>query len=196
MSAPRDSWAFRGVSREPYAFVNVLPSTADGCHWISILQGDGLKDRRSGHISAAQVPAFLAREVTSIDANALEWSAYPCARRDTRANGFRLLRKKEHEEQYGTNEDGYVYFVQGMAGGLIKIGHALNVTKRLAELQTGSPVWLLVLATIAGSPVDERAFHRRFQHLRHHGEWFTPAHDLLAVIEAAQQAAREARQSA
>jgi hypothetical protein len=76
---------------------------------------------------------------------------------------------------------GCVYFVR--AGEHVKIGHtAGRVHKRLAQLQIGNPYRLELIGTMAGGPQQERAMHRRFAHLRAHGEWFQAAPDLLAAI--------------
>lgn len=77
-----------------------------------------------------------------------------------------------------------VYFVQGVNGGPIKIGTAIDVAHRLSGLQNGSHVRLKVLATMDGGFSEERALHRRFA--AHHvtGEWFEPAAPVLAFIDA------------
>lgn len=77
---------------------------------------------------------------------------------------------------------GYVYFVGGRDGP-VKIGFTVDVASRLSTLQTGSPTPLSVLAVVAGSPADERAYHRRFKGIRLHGEWFKRTTDLLAELE-------------
>lgn len=77
---------------------------------------------------------------------------------------------------------GTIYFIRGQSAGLIKIGIAKSVEKRLKTLQSGSPVLLVVLATMPGTGLTERELHHRFAHLRRHGEWFEPGDDLLAFI--------------
>jgi excisionase family DNA binding protein len=69
--------------------------------------------------------------------------------------------------------DGHVYFLCGQIG-LIKIGWALNVENRTAILQTGSAEPLEVIASMPGTPADERALHRKFALLLVRGEWFRP----------------------
>jgi hypothetical protein len=75
-----------------------------------------------------------------------------------------------------------VYFVQGVDGGPIKIGHARNVADRLRAMQLGSPVQLGTLATMDGGTELETVLHERFAHLRTHGEWFKPVPALLRWI--------------
>lgn len=85
---------------------------------------------------------------------------------------------------------GGVYFVQAAddRDGLIKIGYASeSVQKRLAALQTGSPMRLRLLGVIVDVPPDvEKRLHRRFASAREHGEWFRPTDDIrrLAAGEA------------
>lgn len=88
-----------------------------------------------------------------------------------------------------------IYFIHAPLAGLIKIGRSRNVAKRLAELQTYSPVSLVLVGTI-GTDSDQAAtrfdsfdrreeerIHLRFHHLRRHGEWFEASRELLAFVE-------------
>ena len=75
-----------------------------------------------------------------------------------------------------------VYFVQSTHGGPIKIGFSNNVTARLRDLQHGSPLPLVVLATTPGARTEEAALHDRYRYSRMHGEWFAPSDDLLDHI--------------
>ncbi len=73
-----------------------------------------------------------------------------------------------------------VYFIQaGGRDGYIKIGTAKSVTRRLANLQSASPVTLKLLHCIDGGKDTEREIHFRFAHRRLRGEWFIPGEDLL-----------------
>lgn len=74
-----------------------------------------------------------------------------------------------------------VYFIQA-SNGLIKIGISGNATHRLANLRTMSPLPLTLLAIMPGDFSDEVAMHLRFAKHRLHGEWFTPADELLDFI--------------
>lgn len=76
----------------------------------------------------------------------------------------------------------WVYFIQGEAGGPIKIGISRDVERRRNELQRAERQPLKVLATIEGTMKDESALHQRFAAHRLHGEWFSPAADLLTHI--------------
>lgn len=76
---------------------------------------------------------------------------------------------------------GFVYFIQPVDGGLIKIGWALDPDLRLTQLQCGSPLKLRICRTHPGTRLDEMALHRVFAELREHGEWFR-AHPSLANV--------------
>jgi hypothetical protein len=67
---------------------------------------------------------------------------------------------------------GFVYFIRDDVTGLTKVGWALNPQKRLANLQTGSPVPLRLLGSIRGRRESEAYLHDLFAHARRHGEWF------------------------
>jgi len=72
------------------------------------------------------------------------------------------------------------YFIQGRTTGLIKIGKTENLNERLATLQVGSPDVLHIAKTLSGNV--EKTYHKRFAHLRQHGEWFSPAPELIEFI--------------
>lgn len=75
-----------------------------------------------------------------------------------------------------------VYFL-GHLDHAIKIGWTVNLKKRLATIQCGSPVPITVLCQISGKLDDERKYHTRFAEHRLHGEWFSPHPEILAEIE-------------
>lgn len=76
----------------------------------------------------------------------------------------------------------YVYFIQGVDGGPIKIGITIDPEDRLQELQLGSPVMLCLRAVTKGGLRLERQLHTRFAEVRSHGEWFHPIPELLGYI--------------
>jgi Meiotically Up-regulated Gene 113 (MUG113) protein len=76
----------------------------------------------------------------------------------------------------------HLYFMQAGHGGPIKIGAASDVAQRMATMQTGSPEQLYLVGYIEGGGPQERELHKRFAHLRLHGEWFKPAQELIEHI--------------
>lgn len=84
------------------------------------------------------------------------------------------------------NSRRYVYVVQGVVTGLVKIGHSANVTQRLGALRMASPDelrLLKVLGPIRQAHRIELAFHEAFRDRLTHGEWFTPDAALLDTVE-------------
>ncbi len=80
------------------------------------------------------------------------------------------------------NIKGYVYFLRSENEGEIKIGYAVDVEKRVKQLQTGHPQKLKVMATLKGDMELEKDIHDKFYKHRLNGEWFEPHPDLLAFI--------------
>lgn len=68
--------------------------------------------------------------------------------------------------------DQFVYFIQAGDDGAVKIGRAKQPTRRLASLQTGSPVTLHLRHVVPGDHALESALHRRFADAHVAGEWF------------------------
>lgn len=81
-----------------------------------------------------------------------------------------------------------IYFAEAVGIGHIKIGFTdgEDPACRLDQLQTGSPVPLRLLGTIAGTLEDEKNLHRRFAAARVCGEWFKPIPELLALLSVEQ----------
>lgn len=85
----------------------------------------------------------------------------------------------------------WVYFIRECSEtGLVKIGIADSVERRLSELQTGNGSRLKVVATVkypsrAAAKEAERLFHKVLGPFRARGEWFTCARPVSEVIKAA-----------
>lgn len=78
----------------------------------------------------------------------------------------------------------FIYFLQGVNGGPIKIGRADNPIQRRTEMQVGSPVILVLRRAVVGHPDDEKRIHEIFAKYRMHGEWFRPHPDVAAFADA------------
>ena len=72
----------------------------------------------------------------------------------------------------------------------MKIGHAKNVTVRIASLQTGSSVELRLIRVLDGGQPTEAWLHKRFASYRGIGEWFR-FHDDMMTIEPPPEQPRE-----
>lgn len=77
-----------------------------------------------------------------------------------------------------------VYFLQAEGIPFVKIGHStISATRRMANLQTGCPMPLKVLADCPGDIETEQRIHHRFSHLRERGEWFRLEPELQDFID-------------
>ena len=76
-----------------------------------------------------------------------------------------------------------VYFMAPVGGGNIKIGSSRWPADRLKIYQAWSPMPLELLAQSPGGHAEEAIIHRRFHEHRLHHEWFSPAPEILALIE-------------
>jgi hypothetical protein len=79
----------------------------------------------------------------------------------------------------------WVYFIQSIMGGPIKIGRAHNPEKRIKDLQVSHPEKLRIIAVMPGHSAVERCLHRLFaaDRVPNSREWFNPSKDLLAFIK-------------
>lgn len=78
---------------------------------------------------------------------------------------------------------GYVYFIQGLSGGAIKIGFSNDPQSRLKTLQTGYPDILRVLCLVPGNEKTEIFYHKKFELYKLSGEWFKPVKQIFDEIE-------------
>ena len=92
------------------------------------------------------------------------------------------LEKQLKTQKYPKRIKGYVYFIQGINGGAIKIGYSDNPESRLKALQTGYPDILKILLLVPGTEKTERYFHNKFAEHRLNGEWFRPEQEVLQEI--------------
>jgi hypothetical protein len=93
--------------------------------------------------------------------------------------------------------ESFVYFVEAMHSGRIKIGVALDPIGRFKDLNRGqSPEPLRFLGCISGGYSLEAAIHRRFADSRVHGEWFLPTEPLQAYVRVALEEVEEASHAA
>ena len=76
-----------------------------------------------------------------------------------------------------------VYFIESKAAGLIKIGRSVNPVSRFNAIRTMSPDKLVLLGYLPEEVATENELHKKFAHLRMHGEWFKAAPELREAIE-------------
>lgn len=73
-----------------------------------------------------------------------------------------------------------VYFLHAPSVSRLKIGRSIDIERRLSELRLLSPVALHLIGAIPGGSTLEAVLHKRFTHIRLHGEWFDASDDLLS----------------
>ncbi|MET3481579.1 GIY-YIG nuclease family protein [Methylobacterium sp. 1973] len=73
----------------------------------------------------------------------------------------------------------FVYFVHAPSVNLVKIGRSVDPERRFSELRLLSPVDLKVIGVVNGGSLVEAQFHRQFDHLHSHGEWFHATKELM-----------------
>lgn len=77
----------------------------------------------------------------------------------------------------------WVYFIKSKKSGLIKIGRSINPDKRFNAIRTMSPDELVLLGSIPEKVMTESELHKKFSHLRKHGEWFEGDDELWDFID-------------
>jgi len=130
------------------------------------------------------IPVFPSRLLQFIELSYFEadWSEAECSAREVDLSLD--LDAGEAASLRDYSRSGSIYFIQANIGGPIKIGWSANVPNRVESFQLGCPFTLVVLGQIDGAAVsDEKELHRKFADYRLHGEWFTPATELLSFIK-------------
>lgn len=76
-----------------------------------------------------------------------------------------------------------VYMIRAGADGPVKIGFAVDPTRRIGAVQTGAAERLTMLRVLDGDRGFESALHRHFAQLRTRGEWSTFDNEMLGDLE-------------
>ena len=87
-------------------------------------------------------------------------------------------RVKAHDQRKRANArraaQCHVYFVQAGENGPVKVGVAVDVERRMGELQCANFLPLTLLKTIKGTADHEFRIHCRLLNFCIRGEWFHP----------------------
>ncbi len=75
-----------------------------------------------------------------------------------------------------------LYIAQVGAGGPVKIGYSRLPATRIKALEHNSAFPVTLLRVLTGDHLTERAFHRRFRHMKIGGEWFWFNDDMLSYV--------------
>lgn len=76
--------------------------------------------------------------------------------------------KNEHKDKKS-----FVYFVELVGQGVMKIGRAKDIASRVSSIQSSTPGEIKLLGTIPGGREVERDAHSHFAQHRARGEWFS-----------------------
>jgi hypothetical protein len=78
----------------------------------------------------------------------------------------------------------YVYFIQAVYGGAVKIGRAKRILRRLKGIQTGNPndLRILYLYKTRDPARDERRVHKHFKDKHIRGEWYDITHKEIKAL--------------
>ena len=71
------------------------------------------------------------------------------------------------------------YFLLAPSVSLVKIGKSRDPMGRMAELRTMNAVPVEILTVIKEK---EAVLHKKFQYLRHHGEWFRVTPEIIHYL--------------
>lgn len=80
---------------------------------------------------------------------------------------------------------GFVYAIQAVKGGPVKIGHSADPEARLGQLQTAHHSELKVVLAFPASPRIERELHLKLRDHLVRGEWYADCADVWDGLEAA-----------
>lgn len=168
--------------------------------WRGIARRVGAREVTARTFQSAKHPGFVHYEVCDLEAWTRAWSKRPVTPDlaidalaiETRTLGLELAAFKWRPSSHKAHdwddfrkvviEGECVYFVQG--GPFVKIGKTSGSPEgRLAELQTGCPYELKLLAYVPGGIKRERQLHREFRELHVRGEWFKFERELYRFIK-------------
>ncbi len=81
--------------------------------------------------------------------------------------------RQENGEGKSGDAPRFIYFIQPVGGGPIKIGTTTNLLRRFNTIQSNSPVPLKLVHYMDGGRVEESMLHEKFKDERLWGEWFS-----------------------
>lgn len=87
-----------------------------------------------------------------------------------------------------------IYFARAGDTDLVKIGYAANVERRLAVLQAGNPLPLVLFRVLEGDRAVEGGFHRKYRSRRIAREWFSYCPTMETSLPLPRKSVRRAAQ--
>lgn len=114
---------------------------------------------------------------------AKEYLATMIAQELPNAVDFRWETYETPPERALKSETSRVYFAYSPDAKKVKIGYSNSPESRIQSLQTGSPVPLKIIGTIAGGQDVEKKLHEMFSRDHSHGEWFHMSEEIDRFIK-------------
>jgi hypothetical protein len=139
-------------------------------------------------LASAAKAAISANSLSSTSAKLAEFDATGCpdqsliAIRDAIFVAACATHSSSADDKRQEKASSSVYFLR-REDGLIKIGHAHDVSRRRKQLAGPCGSRLTLLGAMKGGVGKETELHKRFGVFRERGEWFRPSLELLEFIE-------------
>lgn len=95
-----------------------------------------------------------------------------CRFHHERAVALRIAKRKQELIPGAIPGRDFIYAIEALGQGLVKIGHSGSPRARLKHLSNKSPVKLKLLGYIKLHRSAERLIHQKLKASRSHGEWF------------------------
>lgn len=67
---------------------------------------------------------------------------------------------------------GWIYLIESLGSGLVKMGFSFNVERRMKDLQTGSAYPLRFIGAFPGDQRTEKHIHKKYDEYWESGEWY------------------------
>ena len=87
------------------------------------------------------------------------------------------------QEKWGEKYTGYVYFIEAIGLGQIRIGFSHEPEKLLSELLSSSPCELRLIGKIPGDEEEQKEIHSMLDDMRFKGEWFFATNKVRELIK-------------
>ncbi len=144
-----------GTSTEPVRGAKLIPTSMSPHYWIWTLL-----DLSSGTEEYSSRPTACSR---------IPWDKF-------RGMQFKAIPMEQMWEYPPTAEKvecaDYLYIIQPIYGGPVKIGRSHEPESRIAQLQPGNPYPLRLIRVYRGRGGSETAIHASIKEMNYQGEWF------------------------
>lgn len=143
---------------------------------------DGARGIRFAFEMADRISKSSKKDGLSKFAESIDWDAV------TKTLDAQFDKSPQSTTEGCESKKSWVYFIESKSTGLVKIGRSVDPNQRFAAIRTMSPDELTLLGTIPEAEVAESELHKKFSHLRKHGEWFEFGSEIHNFIDSFQKA--------